>query len=535
MKRIVVVGAGTMGAGIALAVACGGFDVDLVEVDPAVREKADARILKDAARLGKLEARARINLVSSIGELGEADLAIEAVPENLELKTRIFTDLERKLGANAILATNTSSLSVAAIAQNASNPERVIGLHFFNPATLMQLVEVVRTKDTPQAVLVVAHEFVKAIGKTAVDATDTPGFIVNRVARPYYLQALHALENEVAAAEDLDLLARGAGFKMGPFELMDLIGLDINFATTESVYERTRAERLAPVPIQQLMVAQGKLGRKMGAGFYQYPQGTVPAQPNLDPPDVPSQINDERVAVVGFGDFADELVELLSQAYDHVEHVALDEQLQDLSRETTIVFDIGDGTADRTEVLAQLDRWLPEETVIFADAYTTSLTKNIAKFAHPQRFVGYGIVGSFDAQSIVEIVDSDAMSDDAAALAEEVFAALGKRVILVGDAPGLFLGRTIASIVNEAVYAVQEGVAAAEDIDVAMRLGTNYPLGPIAWGREIGGARIARILIDLANAEGKQYAPARALWVLDAGEDEAAQPASSEFGVKDFA
>jgi len=535
MKRIVVVGAGTMGAGIALAVACGGFDVDLVEVDPAVREKADARILKDAGRLGKPEARARINLVSSLDDLVEADLAIEAVLERLELKTRIFADLERKLGSDAILATNTSSLSVAEIAQTVSNPERVIGLHFFNPATLMQLVEVVRTKQTSQAVLDIAHEFVKAIGKTAVDATDTPGFIVNRVARPYYLQALHALENEIAPAEDLDSLARGAGFKMGPFELMDLIGLDINVATTQSVYERTRAERLAPVPIQQLMVAQGRLGRKTGQGFYEYPQGRVPSKPNLDPPQVPPKNEDERLAVTGFGDFADELVELLSQAYDHVEQIALDEGLPNLRRETTIVFDIGDGTADRTEVLAQLDRWLPEEAVVFFDAYTTNLTKSIAKFAHPGRFVGYGIVGSFDAQSIVEIVDSEVMSDDAAGLAEEVFAALGKRVILVGDAPGLFLGRTIASIVNEAVYAVQEGVAVAEDVDLAMRLGTNYPLGPIAWGREISGARIARILIDLANCEGKQYAPARALWVLDAGEDEAAQPASSEFGVKDFA
>jgi 3-hydroxybutyryl-CoA dehydrogenase len=513
-----------MGAGIALAVAAAGFDVDLVEVDPAVRERALVRIQKDAARLAKPEAPARIHFVSSIDALGDTDLAIEAVPEDLTLKSRIFADLERKLGSSTILATNTSSLSVAEIAQTVAHPQRVVGLHFFNPATMMQLVEVVHTKETPEAVLEVARAFVRSIGKTAVDVADTPGFIVNRVARPYYLQSLHALENELAPAEDLDLLARGAGFKMGPFELMDLIGLDINFATTQSVYERTRAERLAPVPLQQMMVAQGRLGRKTSSGFYDYPQGTVAARPGPEPLEAPPFNDDEHIVVLGFGDLAEQLVELLSQTYANVEHIALDEQLEELGDEVTILFDVGDGTADRADVLAALDRRLSPEAVIFADAYATSITKHAAKFSHPERFVGYGIIGSFDAQRIVEIVDSESMSDDAAALAEEVFGALGKRVILIGDAPGLYLGRTIASIVNEAVYAVQEGVADADDIDLAMRLGTNYPLGPIAWGREIGGARIARILIDLANAEGKQYAPARALWVLDASEEEQATP-----------
>lgn len=528
MKRIAVLGAGTMGTGIALAIAVAGFDVDVVEVDPGVRELALARIQKDATRLAKPEAPARIHFVSSIEQLGDADLAIEAVPENLELKNRVFTGLERKLGSTAILATNTSSLSVAEIAQTVAHPQRVIGLHFFNPATLMQLVEVVHTKETPEAVLEVARAFVESIGKTPVDVADTPGFIVNRIARPYYLQSLHALENELASAEDLDLLARGAGFKMGPFELMDLIGLDINVATTESVYERTHAERLAPVPIQQLMVAQGKLGRKTGAGFYEYPDGTVPARPNLEPPEAPPFNDDEQIIVLGYGNLAEQVVELLSHSYANVEHLELDEQLDELDERVTMLFDIGDGTADRADVLAALDRRLPVQAIIFADAYTTSITKHVAKFAHPQRFVGYGLVGSFGAQSIVEIVDAESMSDDAAALSEEVFAALGKRVMLVGDAPGLFLGRTIASIVNEAVYAVQEGVADAGDIDTAMRLGVNYPLGPIAWGREIGGARVARILLDLANAEGKQYAPARALWVLDAEDEEDAQPAPME-------
>nr|MDQ6931247.1 3-hydroxyacyl-CoA dehydrogenase NAD-binding domain-containing protein [Candidatus Eremiobacteraeota bacterium] len=234
MKRVMIVGAGTMGAGIALAAAAGGFEVELVEVDAAVRERALARMQKDAARISNPQALERITMRSSIAGAGAADLAIEAVPEDMTLKTRIFADLERKLGPAAILATNTSSLSVAEIAQGVGNPERVIGLHFFNPATAMKLVEIVTTRFTGAAVTAAAQAFVQAIGKTAVQAADTPGFIVNRVARPFYLQSLHALENEIAPVEDLDLLARGAGFKMGPFELMDLIGLDVNVATTQS-------------------------------------------------------------------------------------------------------------------------------------------------------------------------------------------------------------------------------------------------------------------------------------------------------------
>ncbi|MDP9019070.1 MAG: 3-hydroxyacyl-CoA dehydrogenase NAD-binding domain-containing protein [Candidatus Eremiobacteraeota bacterium] len=519
MKRVAVVGAGTMGAGIALAVARSNFDVILLEVDSEMRDRAQERMRNDAERLAAQDALGRITMAASIAQLQSVDVVIEAISEDLELKRRLFTDLERAVGPEVILATNTSSLSVSQIAHGMNVPGRFLGLHFFNPATIMRLVEIVRTDATDPAVLAVAHAFVESLGKTAVEAADTPGFIVNRVARPYYLQALHALENGIAPAEDLDALARGAGFAMGPFELMDLIGLDINLATTQSVYERTGEERLAPVATQVRMVGEGKLGRKTSAGFYAYPNGRAAKKAVPQAPTAPPFNEDEVITVLGYGDLADQIVELLSQHYAHVLHVAMDDQLDEVSEETTILFDIGDGTSDRGEMLAQLDRALPADTVIYADAYATPLSKYNRKFAHPERFVGYGIVGSFDSQQIVEIVDLELMSDDALGLAEELFAALQKHVTLVADSPGLFLGRAIASIVNEAVYAVQEEVATADDIDVAMRLGTNYPLGPIAWGREIGGARVARILVDLANAEGHQYGPARALWVLDAQEE----------------
>lgn len=520
-----------MGAGIALAVAKAGFEVDLVEVDPAVRDRAQVRLQKDAARLGVSDALQRIAFRGAISELADAELAIEAVPEDLALKRKIFAELERKLGSQTILATNTSSLNVAEIAEAVSDPSRVIGLHFFNPPTVMQLVEVVGTQTSADVVLDVAVEFVKSLGKTPVEVADTPGFVVNRVARPYYLQSLRALQAEVATVEELDALARGVGFRMGAFELMDLIGLDVNFATTQSVYERTRAERLAPIPIQAEMVADGRLGRKSGRGFYTYADGATPPKIDLDPPERPAFNEDETVVVLGYGGLAEYIGELFSQAYQNVEQIPMDEDLDRAPQDTSIIFDIGNGTGERTSTLIALDAAWPAETVILYDAYTTRPSKLAQRVKHPERFVGYGILGSFDTQKIIEVVDAESTGDDALGLAQEIFAALGKRVVLVEDVPGLYLGRTVASIVNEAVYAVQEQVASAGDVDLAMQLGTNYPIGPIAWGREIGGGRITRILMDLANAEGGEFAPARAIWVLDAPEDPNEMQPDAEAGI----
>ncbi|MBV8728079.1 MAG: hypothetical protein JO233_09845 [Candidatus Eremiobacteraeota bacterium] len=515
MQRTAVVGAGTMGAGIALAAAVAGFDVDLVEIDAATRERASERLKRDAQRVDRADALTRIHLCSSTSGIGDAELAIEAVHEDLVLKQRVFKDLERRLPAGAILATNTSSLSVSEIGEALADPGRLIGLHFFNPPTVMKLVEVVRTDRADESIVDIGRAFVEALGKTAVITADTPGFIVNRIARPYYLQALHALDRCAAEVEDLDSLARGAGFRMGPFELMDLIGLDVNLATTESIYERTELARLAPVPRQQKMVAEGKLGRKTGNGFYEY-DGERVRREAIPPPSAPAKDEDEIVLVIGFGDIADTVVSALRETYPKLQQIETDDALDRIEGQPTIVFDIGDGVSDRSPALADVETVVSDGAVIFIDAYATPMRRVAGGLQNPDRVVGYGIVGSLERQAIVEIVDADATDDDALALAEEVFAALGKRTTLVEDIPGLFLGRVICSVVNEAVYAVQDAIASAEDVDLAMRFGTNYPLGPIAWGREIGGERVARILSQLAAVEGTEFGPARALWVLDA-------------------
>lgn len=509
-----------MGAGIAYVAARGGYTVELVEPDPAARERGLARIAKDAERGGDPAVAPRITLLEAMPARSQAGIAIEAIPERLELKQRLFTQFESVLDPDALIATNTSSLHVGDLLDAVEHTERVLGLHFFNPPAAMKLVEIVATEATSDEAIERARTFVERIGKSAVLTADTPGFIVNRVARPFYLQAMRALEGEVASIEELDALARGAGFRMGPFELMDLIGIDVNLAVSESVYAQLGQERFAPRQIQRQLVEAGRLGRKTGSGFYEYVDGkhahldlTVP-QPSTEP-------FEERVAVIGFGGVAYDVVEGLQTHALALAHIENDEMLDDLDPEVTLVVDVGEGSADRSEIVVELDRRLGPDVVVLVDAYATDLRQLAPRLRHAGRVVGYGVLGDLASQSAVEVVDGEATSDDALALAQEFFERLGKAVVLVEDVPGLFLGRTIGSIVNEAMIAVAEGVGTPKDVDLAMRLGVNYPQGPIEWGREIGGARIARILHRLAQAEGDDFSPHRTLWVLDAPDDEA--------------
>lgn len=510
-----------MGAGIAFVAARGGYMVEVVEPDSGARARAQERWRKDAERAGDPAIVQRIAFVDDVPSQSDASVAIEAVPERFDLKRDVFLKFEAALSKDAILGTNTSSLSVAELAEAVEHPERVVGLHFFNPPAAMKLVEVVATDATSDDALDRAHAFVERIGKTGVDAADTPGFIVNRVARPFYLQAMRAFERGAAAIPELDALARAAGFRMGPFELMDLIGMDVNYATSVSVYERLEAERLTPIDMQRRMVAEGRLGRKTGQGFYDYTQGD-PERVDLkiDPP-APDQTNvEEIVCVIGYGGVAEHFTEMLQEHFANVIPIHNDEMLDELPLDATLVVDAGDGTSDRSSIVGALDSLLGPDTVIFADAYATDIGATAKRMRHPERLVGYGILGAVESQYAVEIVDSETVSDDALALAEEVFEAVGKGVCLVEDLPGLFLGRVIGSIVNEAVIAVHEGVASADDVDTAMRLGVNYPQGPIAWGREIGGRRLTHILRRIAETEGEAFAPHRALWVLDVHDEE---------------
>jgi 3-hydroxybutyryl-CoA dehydrogenase len=279
IKTVAVLGAGTMGQGIAQVCAMAGYKTLLYDIQPSLLQKALISIqqnLDSAIAKGKLTADTKasilenLNLANNLSEL-KVDLAIEAVVEKLEVKQQLFAELEKTNDGNCILASNTSSISITQIASVLKNTSNCVGLHFFNPAHLMKLVEVVSGSATKAELVALMKEFAQAINKIPVETKDSPGFIVNRVARHYYVESLKLLEENAASVESIDKLLRSAGFKMGPFELMDLIGVDVNLAVTTSLYESFHHEvRFKPSPIQQQKVLAGHLGRKTGKGFYEY-------------------------------------------------------------------------------------------------------------------------------------------------------------------------------------------------------------------------------------------------------------------------
>lgn len=280
MKRIAVIGSGTMGAGIAQATALAGYAVVLYDVQDDIVAAAYQSIsasIDQGVKRGKTpvevaeKAKAAIELTTSLTDAAATDLIIEAAPEKIGLKRDIFKVLDAAASPHTILASNTSSLSISAIAGATQRPDKVLGLHFFNPAHLMKLVEIIRGDDTSEETLAVSQQFIVSLGKTPVACTDTPAFIVNRVARPFYGEAFRLLGEQVADVSTIDKLMKSIGFKMGPFELVDLIGCDVNFAVTQSVYEAYFHDpKYRPHPIQQRMVESGKLGRKSNRGFYTY-------------------------------------------------------------------------------------------------------------------------------------------------------------------------------------------------------------------------------------------------------------------------
>lgn len=281
VKYFGLVGAGTMGTAIAQIAALANLEVVIYDVNATILRQALERIradFKKGVEKGKLtqdqtnEAFGRIHPRTRLSDLGHCEFIIEAIIEDLRIKRDLFKHLEADTKPTAILATNTSSLSVTAIAAAIKHPERVVGMHFFNPAHIMKLVEIVQGQRTAPDIVQQTVELAKHLGKTPVVAKDTPGFIVNRVARPFYGEALRLLGENVATVEQIDRIVKvGGGFPMGPFELMDLIGIDINFAVTQSMYEQYFGEpRYQPHPIQKRMVESGLIGRKAGQGFYKY-------------------------------------------------------------------------------------------------------------------------------------------------------------------------------------------------------------------------------------------------------------------------
>jgi len=279
VRTVGIVGAGTMGLGIAQVCAAAGYSTRLYDVNVDQVHRAlciidrNLSFLVSKAKLSEAEKRDILNRLQAVYSLSElaVDLIIEAAVEKLEIKKELFRQLEEVTGGKAILATNTSSIPVTRVGEDLKDPSACIGLHFFNPADRMKLVEIISSEATRPEVLESVRKFAASIGKSAVLAKDSPGFIVNRVARHFYVESLYLLQNKVAEVPAIDALLRSAGFRMGPFELMDLIGVDTNLSVTTSIYEGFgRAHKFAPNTIQQDLVRRGNLGKKTGSGFYVY-------------------------------------------------------------------------------------------------------------------------------------------------------------------------------------------------------------------------------------------------------------------------
>jgi 3-hydroxybutyryl-CoA dehydrogenase len=385
VARIGVLGAGTMGRGIAQVAALGGFETRLYDAFPeaaeSAREKIAEALAKGAARGRWSEAEAeaasaRIGVASKIEELAGCELLVEAAPENVELKRELFAAVAAVCGPDAVLASNTSSLRIAAIAAGVPNPERVVGMHFFNPPALMKLVEIVATAESSEAALAATTEVARAMGRTPIRAKDSPGLVANRLARPFSLESLRMLGDGIADAATIDRVARlGGGFRMGPFELLDLIGLDVNLTIARSFFAQGgEPERWRPSPIQERLVEEGKLGRKSGQGYYSYGEGAV--------------------------------------------------------REPDPELGIEAPTLDPGQ-LAKID-----------------------------------------------------------------------------PAANEILPRLFAQIANEAAFALEEEIASPEDMETAMKLGFNWPLGPLGIGELLGAPRAVELLERLERERGAAYAPA---------------------------
>ena len=397
VQRVGVVGAGTMGAGIAQIAALGGYDTLLYEIDEKQLQRG-LEMIRNGMRRGTERGRwseaeaeqalERLRTDTLIELLRDCELVIEAAPENLDLKRNLFERLASTCGPETVLATNTSSLSVTAIAAPVPVPQRIVGMHFFNPPALMELVEIVAGDESEEPALERATEVGHGMGRTPIHARDSVGFVANRCVRPFFLESLRMLAEGVAPHDEIDRIVRlGAGLRMGPFELMDLIGIDVNFAVARSFWDQSFGEpRWRPSPIHERMVASGRLGRKTGRGFYTYAKGE-PHRPRDPDTDVERPIFDE----------------------DELERIA-------------------------------------------------------------------------------------------------------------GPSAPVVLTRLGATIANEACFALGERVASAEDVNTAMRLGYNWPIGSIEWGERLGWSRALGVIEELRDLQGEAYRPAPLLRGLARGE-----------------
>jgi 3-hydroxybutyryl-CoA dehydrogenase len=489
-SNVAVIGSGAMGSGIAQVAAAAGHPVILFDTRAGAAAKAIADIGKVFARLvekGRMSAAdadaatARMRVAANVADVRDAAIVIEAIVENLDVKRSLFAELETIVGDDCILATNTSSISVTAIAAELRRPQRLVGMHFFNPVPLMALVEVISGLATEQHVADTVFATAAAWGKNPVHAKSTPGFIVNRVARPFYAEALRLLSEQAADPATLDAVMREAGgFRMGPFELMDLIGHDVNFSVTKSVHQAYFGDpRFTPSVLQQEMVNAGFLGRKSGRGFYRYGEDdSVPA-----PQTEASQPKPESVSVSIDAGVTDAVTNPMEQRLKSA----------------------GFTVAHRKPLPGAHEHEAPAfhcngAAVFLTDGRTATERANANK--HPDTVL-YDLAFDFAGAKRIALARADQCSDAAYKAVIGLFQAAGFAVTRIDDVPGMLVMRTVAMLANEAADAVNQGVCSAAAVDIAMQKGVNYPRGPLAWTDTVGVAQIVTVLSNLAASYGE--------------------------------
>lgn len=477
IRNVGIVGAGTMGIGIAEVAAVHGQNVRLFDLNTEYANSSLQKVMKrfqSRVERGKIKQQEmdqiidRIQIVENLSDLSDSDLVIEAIVENLKIKQKLFEELEALCSKNTILASNTSSISITAIASALNNPGRMIGLHFFNPAPIMKLVEVIRGLKSSSQTIQTGMDLCQFWNKIAVEANSTPGFIVNRVARPFYGEALKMLQEGLVSTHLIDQCMRNAGFRMGPFQLMDLIGIDVNLAVSKTVYETMYYDpRYKPSLIQQEMVYANQLGKKSGRGFYNY-EGNSKAESNKlkfsvkkNPPQkiylnenvntplsefVKNSIKGSTIEVANHEDQAELMVD------DCAISLANGSRCSDLRK------------VDSTKHFCQVDL--------------------VLDFAQCE-FIGL----SFNTDCPIEIQNK----------VIGLFQSLGKNVIVLDDTVGLVVMRVVSMLINEAADAIDQQVCSEQAVDLAMKNGVNYPIGLLEWSELIGHQRVLRVLDSLIH------------------------------------